>query len=204
MISWEDDRLRLGRFSKMTTVAVLSKYKDDLAYSLYCLSAHPLCHISREGSHDQGHLAREMACWMMRTWIRDLSLPHWIPRYILLPARTQLHPSAGPRKSIHTEHVEGQKGSRKSFRVNEDLVNLELLHDYPSCWAMTRMAMAYRAWQLRVWNLNKCLQIHLQLVGYLLGLTWTVCGEHCSSGNALSEHSWQQNKILAMLLFRWN
>ena len=72
-----------------------------------------------------------MACWR-----RDLSLPQMI-------IAACKDPSAGPRGSSHAECY---KGSCNSFRVIEELLDLEplrMLNDHLSRWAMPRIAMAY-------------------------------------------------------------
>ena len=107
-------------------------YQNELAYSLCCLRLRPKCHICLEGSHDQGQQAQEMACWH-----RYLSLSQVAE--ILLPSRTQV------REPCRSIHVEFYKASRKSFCINEDLLNLELqrMPNYSlSSWVMQLMAMA--------------------------------------------------------------
>ena len=81
---------------------------------------------------------REMACWH-----RDLGwlAPGAFLKCLIYTAAFE-DPSAGPRELIHAEFY---KGSRKSFRVNEDLQSFELplmLSDRLSRWAKQRKAMA--------------------------------------------------------------
>ena len=76
-------------------------------------------------------------------------------------------PSAGQRGSVHAECY---KGSRKSFRVNEDLLILELprmLNDFLSCRAMPRIGGIATA----LLEIEQMLTNSLAMSSYQLGLT---------------------------------